>query len=350
MHTGYVAVIAFFGGCIVTRQLFCSNTAVTGPGVDPQEGVYRQYQNKGVESAAVGGDAVQVAAAIDSGGGVGGGTTASSDCAAFVDKNMPRGRGSQMFVHHWFTASRTSCKWNEDARWSPGLTLPTFVNPAKPACNIWYVGAHVEGGDGIELQNMFGCAIHVFEPHPQFFQELSNNWKRKKIPRATLHNFGLGGDTRTVHNIAAAGVNTFVMEDGDKVGRKGTVSIQIRAFSETWKELIGDGDGQMLDLLHVNCEGCEWEMMELLLAGGFAAKIKIIQWGSHWFDGVKNIEERYCKITEGLAKTHYAEFQQPFGWERWIRTETPVPWQAPPEYKCSHAFSLNPGRHACCLP
>ena len=47
MHTGYVAVIAFFGGCIVTRQLFCSNTAVTGPGVDPQEGVYRQYQVRG---------------------------------------------------------------------------------------------------------------------------------------------------------------------------------------------------------------------------------------------------------------------------------------------------------------
>lgn len=89
----------------------------------------------------------------------------------------------------------------------------------KPACNIWYVGAHVEGGDGIELQSKFGCSIEVFEPHPEYFLELSNNWKRKKIQRARLHNFGLGGETRTVHNIANAGVNTFVMEDGAKIGQ-----------------------------------------------------------------------------------------------------------------------------------
>lgn len=107
----------------------------------------------------------------------------------------------------------------------------------------------------------------------------------------------------------------------------------------------------MLDLLHVNCEGCEWEMMELLLSGGFAAKIKVIQWGSHWFDGVKDVEARYCKITEGLAKTHRAEFQQPFGWERWILTQnSPPAWQAPAETQCSHYFSLNPNRFSCCLP
>eukprot|EP00729_Bicosta_minor_P010703 gene10703-661_t len=289
MQVVFTAVISFMVGSMLTWFWCGSVTSDTKDGISMV--VQQQVQNTQYKTMQ-GGD--------------------PSDCAAFVKSNLPRGLNGKMHVHHWFTASRTSCKWNEDQRWSPGLNLPTTAISisGKPACNIWYVGAHVEGGDGIELQSKFGCSIEVFEPHPEYFLELSNNWKRKKIQRARLHNFGLGGETRTVHNIANAGVNTFVMEDG-----------------------------------------CEWEMMELLLSGGFAAKIKVIQWGSHWFDGVKDVEARYCKITEGLAKTHRAEFQQPFGWERWILTQnSPPAWQAPAETQCSHYFSLNPNRFSCCLP
>jgi hypothetical protein len=42
----------------------------------------------------------------------------------------------------------------------------------------------------------------------------------------------------------------------------------------------------------VNCEGCEWELAESLLAAGVVGNIDTIQFGTHWFPGVKAINER----------------------------------------------------------
>ena len=49
---------------------------------------------------------------------------AGGTCSDFVKANMPRTGGKgKLHVHHWFTATTTSCKWNEDERWCVALSF-----------------------------------------------------------------------------------------------------------------------------------------------------------------------------------------------------------------------------------
>jgi FkbM family methyltransferase len=258
-------------------------------------------------------------------------------CTQYVAENDPGGH-----AHHWFTASNNRCLWNEDERFKPLPGLPK-KSPSPPTCKIWYVGAHKHGHDGKSFQKQYNCEIHVFEPHPDFFNVLNAEYKREKIENAHMHDYGFGGSTRTIHNIGSNGVGSFNMVDGK--GKTGK-SMKIRAAAEIWKELI-PGDGT-LDLLHLNCEGCEYELMESLIKANLISKIKTIQIGTHKYKGIQNISSRYCNIVSVLTKTHKADFQQIFGWDRWERTNAIVDW-SPPTRKCSHAFNAK-RQFACCAP
>ena len=74
-----------------------------------------------------------------------------------------------------------------------------------------------------------------------------------------------------------------------------------------------------IDLLHVNCEGCEWEMLENIIKAGEHKHIRTIQFGSHYFPQVPGITGRYCRIREELNKTHSMVYGQAWAWERWDR-------------------------------
>lgn len=181
----------------------------------------------------------------------------------------------------------------------------------KAPCLIWYVGANTHGRDGIRLQKDYPCDIHVFEPVPQFVSKLRRRWEN--VPRSTVHAYGLGASTRTVEGVAVKGASTFAMNNSVK-----GVAVRIRSVTEAWL----DFGSPTIDLLHANCEGCEWELWEALLEGGIVPKIHTIQVGTHWFPQIKDIERRYCDIETKLKKTHAKVFKQAFAWERWTQVGT----------------------------
>ena len=226
--------------------------------------------------------------------GVGGGHD-DNHCLQDLASNMPTNKDGAMKAHHW--DARTA-KWNEKERWKP-MDL-------KAPCTIWYVGANTHGRDGVRLQQDYPCDIRVFEPVPTFTRALRRNWK--DVPRSTIHGYGLGASTRTVRGVHVVGESTFAMEDS-----KQGVTLEIRSVGEVWREFRSP----TIDLLHVNCEGCEWELWESLLDGGLAPHIGTIQVGTHWFPNIVDIERRYCDIESRLKATHEIAFKQAFGWERW---------------------------------
>ena len=155
--------------------------------------------------------------------------------------------------------------------------------------------------------------------------------KRQAVPRAHLHNFGLGDATRTVRGVRIDGQSTFTLKDGgksavncnfaggDQAGCRGGVKedLSIKSLVDAWRETGAAVTGH-IDLIHVNCEGCEWEMLRELVRSGLAAKVQVVQFGTHFFHEISDIGRKYCEIDSGLSKTHSAAFQQPFGWERWV--------------------------------
>ena len=72
------------------------------------------------------------------------------------------------------------------------------------------------------------------------------------------------------------------------------IRLEIIEASAAFNNVTG-GTGD-LELLHVNCEGCEYEMLENIIKSGLHWKIKIIQFGTHFFPEVPRLTERFCDM------------------------------------------------------
>ena len=83
------------------------------------------------------------------------------------------------------------------------------------------------------------------------------------------------------------------------------------------KDVKNKKGSDTIDLLHVNREGCEWEMFDNLIETKVLESVKSVQFSAHYFSQVPNLFYRYCKLKEALSKTHKMVYGQSFGWERW---------------------------------
>ena len=140
----------------------------------------------------------------------------------------------------------------------------------------------------------------------------TNHWN------VTLHKYGLGDSTKTIYLTEADlnGQGTFAMKDKkNEPGNK--IRLEINEATAVFNNVTG-GSGD-LEMLHVNCEGCEFEMFENIIKSGLHWRIKIIQFGSHFFPEIPRLTERFCAIRSELKKSHRMVYGLAFGWERWDR-------------------------------
>lgn len=75
-----------------------------------------------------------------------------------------------------------------------------------------------------------------------------------------------------------------------------------------------------IDLLHVNCEGCEYELLLRLVETDMLRHISVLQVSFHNYGakGIGDLLPKYCLIRESLVKSHNNHSVLPFGWERWV--------------------------------
>ena len=130
---------------------------------------------------------------------------------------------------------------------------------------------------------------------------------------------------------ALLGQGTFGMVEKKKEN-EAYVELDIRDASKIIRKL-SEHSGGFVDLLHVNCEGCEWEMLDNIINNNLLPSIRlnslthystntsiefrIVQIGTHYFPEVEDITSRYCNIKKHLKKTHIMVYGQSWGWERW---------------------------------
>ena len=86
---------------------------------------------------------------------------------------------------------------------------------------------------------------------------------------------------------ALAGQGTFGMVE-KKEENEDYVELDIRETSRVVKELSKDNGG-FVDLLHVNCEGCEWEMMENIIENNLLPNIR--------FRNLNSFPSNACKVS-----------------------------------------------------
>jgi FkbM family methyltransferase len=237
-------------------------------------------------------------------------TTEFSACMIDVGMNLPIDSAGRLRVHHW---DAMTGKWNEYIRFLP------FPRALSSNLIIVDVGGNTKAADSVKFLQIFPDAkLHIYEPVPAFYSELERNWAGSSV---TLHNVGLGSSTRDafIDNNDLQGESTFVMS-APQSGDTGSLRIRIVDGAVELAAFISMGAPQ-IDILHLNCEGCEWDLLKRLSSASFLQYIGVIQISFHNFGGlgIGHLLLDYCAIREALLETHTPSVAVPFAWERWIR-------------------------------
>lgn len=213
--------------------------------------------------------------------------------------------------------------------------LDPFNPPLQSNGTALYIGAHRGGEDGLEFHRRFKLQMHLFEPSPTFFRNLYETLAG--VPGFTLHNYGLGAKTyRTRLRLSGTASRTV---DENEVDPE-TEPVLIRAATEAIPELLSTpapevGRSPRVELLHVNCEGCEYDVIEGLRKAGQLSKMAQVQVATHlleynepgknWHETVEASLQvsvkRYCEMHRTLSLTHERVWGLPWVWERWTRRQ-----------------------------
>ena len=162
----------------------------------------------------------------------------------------------------------------------------------------------VGGYTGVDIKKMrqlYGpFRTLLFEP--VFHDEARLNLEGLDV---VVYPYGLGATTRST----AFGIDG----DATKPTKEGKLA-EIRRFGDVITEL----DITTVDLLQINCEGCEWEVLESVLKVEQRHIFHHIQVQFHASaDWVENRLERYATIQDRLTETHELLYDQPWIWQLW---------------------------------
>ena len=219
--------------------------------------------------------------------------------------------------------------------WAPGVQLerrrttirwPVQPRYCEPHTMIVDVGSFV-GDDLVKFLSRCtaNLTVHTFEPVRMLRDQLLERRARLAHPEyLQSHAFGLGDSNRSV-----------CFGQARMVGAAGTMALssphQRSASACVAPGWIVDAAHTLrrfarIDLLQINCEGCEYEVLERLLswpassAQSPLAAVRAIEVQFHLAIGPQSETSRYCRIEERLRERGYSlDYRFPFTWERWSR-------------------------------
>ncbi|XP_053389733.1 uncharacterized protein LOC128552711 [Mercenaria mercenaria] len=174
-----------------------------------------------------------------------------------------------------------------------------------------------KGDDSEKFQNIYSPKHIILEPVLIYYNRLTERFKENR--RVTVLNFGLGNVSKQVNVVVhePGGLGTSIYEN-----KNGSTEITIVNAIEFFKN-IGVGQTEV-DLLFLDCEGCEYIVLECLIKANMIQFFKNIQFEGHsHLPGIKLPFQRYCTICELLSRTHRPTFRFILYYENWRRTDLP---------------------------
>lgn len=154
-----------------------------------------------------------------------------------------------------------------------------------------------------DIFSRYLCQIHIFEPVPQFGDEISRRFALN--PAITLHRVAAGSQNGHIDISVAGDASSTHSAQGQ------SLAIPVIRFSD-WLDEAGTSD---IALMKINIEGGEYDLLEHLIASGSIKKISNIQVQFH--DFVEGAEVRMALLQDALSKTHRLTYQYKFVWENW---------------------------------
>jgi hypothetical protein len=172
------------------------------------------------------------------------------------------------------------------------------------------VGGYV--GEAVQtIFNKFGSRIFIFEPVREYVERREARFKSGGGKVVVLP-WGIGPRDENI---------SFVV-DGDRShvadgsGGGGGEVVRMRTLTPFFEMLEQRYAATHVDLFHVNCEGCEFPVLEYLLRSPWITRIRKLLVQFHSFRDIDAVDRR-CTLRALLARTHRLTWDRPFVWERW---------------------------------
>lgn len=156
----------------------------------------------------------------------------------------------------------------------------------------------------------YGCSLVLFEPVPAFAAELRARYASDA--RVQVLQYGIGTENKKAQ-LAIKGDSSSTLFDAAKARatNQSVVEVELR----TLDGFFADFGTRDVDLLFVNCEGCEYAVLEYIVASGWVRRMKRILVQFHIL--LPDALERRCALRAGLGATHEEAWNWPFVWEEW---------------------------------
>lgn len=175
------------------------------------------------------------------------------------------------------------------------------------------VGGNI-GEDAEAFQQLYQPTHIILEPNKYYAENLKKKFKGN--PRVTVLNFGLHTETKNL-SVEERGYHG----DGTSIFAKRNGSTEIKVVNST-KFFDDIGVGQIeVDLISIDCEGCEYGVLESMIGSNITQYFKNIQFEWHSWLPIMNATQRYCRIVELLRRTHTPTFQFRYVYESWRRND-----------------------------
>jgi len=214
---------------------------------------------------------------------------------------------------------KTCLKWSRnDAFWSvQDIRHTAFKNLLNSSSLIIEVGGNT-GLDTSKFIELYNPYIISFEPLVQMSKNLMEKFKINS--KIEIQPYGLGNYARNVSIEPFDNENT-----GTSIFRKLSTKnsskleqIQLLDIIEVIKNILKTKtQNKIIDMISINCEGCEFEILPVLIHNNMTQYFRIIQFATHT-NFLSESSCIYCHIEQALERTHLIKYHYVMLWEAWI--------------------------------
>ena len=177
-----------------------------------------------------------------------------------------------------------------------------FNYPLTSGSTVFDIGGY-RGNFVREIVARYDPRVYVFEPVPQFFEQLVAELETN--PKVKVCDYGLS-DVDSISQMALADeASTIYMAGGAQT------MVRLRDIQSVVREL---GISE-IDLIKINIEGGEYKLLRRMLETGLASACRDIQVQFHRF--YPNSQRIRSEIRSALQQTHFITYDYPFVWENW---------------------------------
>ena len=195
-----------------------------------------------------------------------------------------------------------------------------YKNYLNSSSLIIEVGGNI-GHDTEKFINMYNCSIISYEPIRSMSKELVRRFQTNN--KIMIRPFGLGSSNRTLsirlEGNDNAGTNVFQNHPSLNDSHSEPIEILNIVDEIHWIRKNRTSNG-IIDMISINCEGCELEILPAMIRTNLTQYFRIIQFSTH----IHLVDETsciYCQIEQALEQTHQINYHYNLLWEGWVKKE-----------------------------